>query len=117
MDTKEINLFIRFLKENNILKQYIDKANGNKRTSTLPLLLNKNSFYQRFSSNEDLEIPIMQDVYNYKDNKLKLWFFSVFTFAGFFDEPLVFSTEKLIEQYLWNFYSEKYITFRHSLIN
>lgn len=117
MDTKEINLFIRFLKENNILKHYIDKANGNKRKSTLPLLLNKNSFYQRFSSNDELELPIMQDVYNYKDNKLKLWFFSVFTFASLFDEPLVFSTEKVAEQYLWNFYSEKYITFRHSLIN
>lgn len=102
------SVFIRFLKENHILKQYMVKLNGqhDRENINIKTLTQHYRFLLKKINNDDYNI-----YYGHETFIMEFLLNVPYYFATWREQPLIFDNNWIVEEKLWRVLSNKYSTF------
>lgn len=107
---KEIIILIRFLKEKHVLKQWVEKANGN-RIQNYQLITNINSIINRLINNNEMNVIYNTNLVS-NITKLEMMFFGTTAFNAWYAHPYTLGENANIELQLWKDIDSSYVSYR-----
>ena len=107
---KEIKIFIRFLKEKHLYKQWVEKANGNRKLNYC-LITNINSMAKRLINNNEMNIIYNTDLLT-NIVKLRIMFLGTTAFNEWYGHPYVLGKDAQTEVELWKTVDSSYTNYR-----